>query len=49
MCNKFAFFLSFGMADNDNDDEVVPLIEYKVNKTSQAEIIQKFLVQYFHA
>ena len=40
-------FFSFGMADNDKDCvEVVPLIEYKVNKTSQAEIDRKFLVQY---
>ena len=36
-------FFGFGMADNDNDCvQVVPLIEYKVTKTSQTEINRKF-------
>ena len=52
MYDKYLFainplFFSFGLADNDNDCvEVVPLIEYEVNKTSEAEINRKILVQY---
>ena len=42
LCALKLRFFSFGMAVNDNDCvDVVPLIEYKVTKTSQAETNRK--------